>query len=531
MATQKTLIGNVRGPQGIQGETGPVGPTGATGPQGETGPQGPQGIQGEVGPTGPQGIQGITGARGTRWNTGTAITGISTTPTVFATGISDSVINDHYMNPTTGNLYRCTTAGNAATAEWIWVGNIVQEPMDIIIGDDQGKSIRQIANEELTKQLIPSSAQESLNTLSEIATWIQNHPNDVTAINNEITTLKNSVSDGKTKVANAITGKGVSTATTATFDTMASNITTMGTNQYNAGVSATKKGTATAEHVLTGKTFTNASGVDLSGTMPDLTANATITHSTSNGTKVILGDASFIETNSDGTQRASIRYNGNTGRISANTLFAIPVGTMRSTINTGCSASAAQILSGYKAYNGSTLVTGTMANQGTKSASLNCGGSYTIPAGYHSGSGKITANSLASQTSATAAAADIASGKTAWVNGSLVTGSASFTKFFSGTVTTGGSELRYSSWYRYKASIGFRPTYIHFTYGDIEQVYTISTKNSGSVLTGHADTNGSLTMLRGEYSTVSELFHDTGFYFIAVGGYDSLTLRVLFAYA
>ncbi len=37
MATIKTLIGNVRGPQGIQGETGPQGP------------QGPQGIQGPAG--------------------------------------------------------------------------------------------------------------------------------------------------------------------------------------------------------------------------------------------------------------------------------------------------------------------------------------------------------------------------------------------------------------------------------------------------------------------------------------------------
>ena len=67
-------------------------------------------------------------------------------------------------------------------------------------------------------------------------------------------------------------------------------------------------------------------------------------------------------------------------------------------------------------------LTGTMANQGAKTAALNCGGSYTIPAGYHNGSGKVTANSLASQTSATAAAGNILSGKTAWVNGSKITG-------------------------------------------------------------------------------------------------------------
>lgn len=33
-----------------------------------------------------------------------------------------------------------------------------------------------------------------------------------------------------------------------------------------------------------------------------------------------------------------------------------------------------------------------MANQGAVSSSLNPGGSYTIPAGYHNGSGKVTAN-------------------------------------------------------------------------------------------------------------------------------------------
>lgn len=68
------------------------------------------------------------------------------------------------------------------------------------------------------------------------------------------------------------------------------------------------------------------------------------------------------------------------------------------------------------------LQTGTMVNNGAKTASLNCGGSYTIPAGYHNGSGKVTANSLASQTSANAAAGDIIKGKTAWVNGAKRTG-------------------------------------------------------------------------------------------------------------
>lgn len=142
----KVLVGNFRGPkgkqgeqgpqgvQGIQGPTGPKGDMGATGPQGpqgeqgETGPQGPigpKGATGATGPTGPQGPAGATGQRGSRWDEGTAITGTSTTATVFSgSGISDALVGDHYWNTSTGNVYRCTVGGAASVAKWVHVGNI-----------------------------------------------------------------------------------------------------------------------------------------------------------------------------------------------------------------------------------------------------------------------------------------------------------------------------------------------------------------------------------------------------------------------
>lgn len=61
--------------------------------------------------------------------------------------------------------------------------------VDTLIGSDAGKSARTIANEELAKQLIPEDAQESLNTLAEIAAWIQEHPDDASAMNAAITKL------------------------------------------------------------------------------------------------------------------------------------------------------------------------------------------------------------------------------------------------------------------------------------------------------------------------------------------------------
>lgn len=105
-------------------------------------------------------------------------------------------------------------------------------------------------------------------------------------------------------------------------------------------------------------------------------------------------------------------------------------------------ATADNILSNKTAYVNDTKITGTMTNQGAVTSSLNCGGSYTIPAGYHNGSGKITANSLASQTSATATATDMKSGVTAYVDGEKITGSLSTISQTEATVNTGYVEGR-----------------------------------------------------------------------------------------
>lgn len=64
-----------------------------------------------------------------------------------------------------------------------------------LIGSDADKSVRTIANEELAAQLIPETAKESLNTLQEIAAWIQAHPDDASAMNTRITELETLVGD------------------------------------------------------------------------------------------------------------------------------------------------------------------------------------------------------------------------------------------------------------------------------------------------------------------------------------------------
>ena len=73
----------------------------------------------------------------------------------------------------------------------------VDAKVTTLIGSDVNKSVRTIANEELAAQLIPSNAAESLDTLQEIAAWIQNHPGDASAMNSAIKALKTKTELGK----------------------------------------------------------------------------------------------------------------------------------------------------------------------------------------------------------------------------------------------------------------------------------------------------------------------------------------------
>lgn len=85
----------------------------------------------------------------------------------------------------------------------------------------------------------------------------------IKAVNETVNTLKKSVSDGKTKVANAITDKGVETATDATFDVMAENISKIETG--GGELHGATLAVSTTDSVLFGQTVTlalNGASVD-----------------------------------------------------------------------------------------------------------------------------------------------------------------------------------------------------------------------------------------------------------------------------
>ena len=68
--------------------------------------------------------------------------------------------------------------------------------VETLVGDDTGKSARTIAAEELAAKLIPANADASLDTLQEIAAWIQDHPDDAAALSQKLT-LGTYVPDGE----------------------------------------------------------------------------------------------------------------------------------------------------------------------------------------------------------------------------------------------------------------------------------------------------------------------------------------------
>ena len=83
----------------------------------------------------------------------------------------------------------------------------VQAAIEALVGEDTEKSVREIAYEELAAALVPETAQDSLDTLQEIAAWIQSHPEDVADINEAIQALQGSdnTQDGKiTSLENAV---------------------------------------------------------------------------------------------------------------------------------------------------------------------------------------------------------------------------------------------------------------------------------------------------------------------------------------
>lgn len=220
--------------------------------------------------------------------------------------------------------------------------------------------------------------------------------------------------------------------------------------------------TATAKDVLANKVIVTADGTVTTGTMPNNGAvaqkldAATTSYTVPAGYHDGKGTVSVtVETKSATPTKEEQTITPTEGSLlSSVTVGAIPAEYVDTTDGT---ATAAQILTGRTAYVAGEKVTGTMPNNSPAATVLDTEtASYTIPAGYHDGTGsvslsletksatptkaqqtiepsegkvlsQVTVEAIPAQyvdtSSGTAAAGDILTGKTAFVNGVAVTGS------------------------------------------------------------------------------------------------------------
>lgn len=157
--------------------------------------------------------------------------------------------NDKDATSLAGKIAKVTAdlaaeVSRASAAEAANAGNITklgermtaaEGKITTLIGTDASKSVRTIANEELAKQLIPGDAKESLDTLGEIAAWIQQHPDDASAMNKKITDLTTKVG------AIPTTGTGANSATVVAYAAaLAADAKKAGTDANTAAAAAKK---------------------------------------------------------------------------------------------------------------------------------------------------------------------------------------------------------------------------------------------------------------------------------------------------
>lgn len=163
-----------------------------------------------------------------------------------------------------------------------------------------------------------------------------------------------------------------------------------------AGGAVLEETTATAGDILKGKTANDGEGEQIIGTL-ELTGDADAGE--------VLSGKTFYTTNPKSKQTGTMVNNGRWPDAEKLTLEGSKIWMYKTSgytegglgiaaSNLG-NASSGHVLSGVSASSSNGLkFSGTMTNRGAWGTTLNPGGSVTVPNGYHSGGGKVTARAV-----------------------------------------------------------------------------------------------------------------------------------------
>lgn len=158
--------------------------------------------------------------------------------------------------------------------------------------------------------------------------------------------------------------------------------------------------TATAADVLATKVIVDATGASVTGTMPNVGAvNKTLDATSGNQTYTVpagkhsgSGTVQIVLENKSATPTTSAQdITPTTGKVLGKVTVAAIPSEYQDTSNVD--ATAADVLAGKTIVTGSGEVEGTMTNRGAVSKTLDAttnNQSYTVPSGYHNGSGAVS---------------------------------------------------------------------------------------------------------------------------------------------
>ena len=234
-----------------------------------------------------------------------------------------------------GNFGELQEDGNTIITEDGYEINIDEIYQEGATGGGSSSSEEEIAALEEKIEELEQTVEDLTNTKTELEGTIENLNGQLEQVGEDKTELQEQITNLQGQVDSLNETKEQLEATISDLNTQIASL-----KEKQA------TGTAVAADVLSGKTFSNSSGIGITGSMPNLTSNSKITHASNNGTKVILGDAAFATTNSDGVARFEIRYNGQNGYITPNTLFALDYSKVASAIG----------LTGNKIVSGNTIL-------------------------------------------------------------------------------------------------------------------------------------------------------------------------------